>query len=352
MNANNANMQIKDILKNIQEKARKINRSVRLMELCGTHAETIAKHAIKDILPKNISLISGPGCPVCVTDQEEIDIITGLALAGIPIACYGDASNIPGNLGSLETARQQGAKVHIVYDVSQALEISKKNPNLVFWGIGFETTTPMTAWGIEKGLKIFSSHKLFPPAMEALLSNKKIKVDGFIDPGHVSAIIGTEVYRQFKIPQVVAGFEAEDVLIAIDDLLRQIILEKPEVKNEYTRLVKKEGNKKAQKIIANFFEIKDAKWRGIGEIKKSGLKINSKYKKQDAEFIYRDLITKIKREIKVKPSGCRCGEVLQGLIEPRQCPLFKKVCTPDNPQGACMVSGEGSCHIQYEYANE
>jgi hydrogenase expression/formation protein HypD len=273
-------MRYPKILKNIQEKARQINRPVRFMELCGTHAETIAKHAIKDVLPKNISLISGPGCPVCVTDQEEIDILTGLALAGVPIACYGDASNIPGNLGSLETARQQGAEVHIVYDVSQALEIYKKNPDLVFWGIGFETTTPMTAWGIENGLKVFSSHKIFPPAMKALLSNKKIKVDGFIDPGHVSAIIGTEVYRQFKIPQVVAGFEAEDVLLAVNNLLDQIIYGKTEVKNEYRRLVKKEGNKKAQKVIADFFEIKDAKWRGIGEIKKSGLKIKSKYKKQ------------------------------------------------------------------------
>ena len=343
-------MNCSKILKNIQDKAKQINRPVRLMELCGTHAETIAKHAIKDILPKNISLISGPGCPVCVTDQEEIDVITGLALAGIPIACYGDASNIPGNRGSLEGARQQGAKIYIIYDINQALELSKKNPDLVFWGIGFETTTPMTAWGIENGLKVFSSHKLFSPAMAVLLSNKKIRIDGFINPGHVSAIIGTETYKKFKIPQVVAGFEAEDVLLAVDDLLEQIILKKSEVKNEYTRLVKKGGNKKAQKIIAKFFEIKNAKWRGIGEIKNSGLKVKAKYKNQDAEFIHRDLISKIKKEIKTKSTGCRCGEVLQGLIETKECPLFKKVCTPDNPQGACMVSGEGSCNIEYKYA--
>lgn len=342
-------MDYKKILKDIQVKAKIINRPLRFMELCGTHSEAIAKHGIKNILPENIKLITGPGCPVCVTDQSEIDIVTGLALSGIPIACYGDATNIPGSLGSLENARQKGAQVFIVYDVTEALKLSKKIPNLVFWGIGFETTTVMTAWGIQNNLTVFSSHKIFPPAMEALLENNKIRVDGFIDPGHVSAIIGTEVYEKFKIPQVVAGFEAEDVLRAISMLLTQIISEEKKVENEYARLVKKEGNNKAQKIISEVFEIRNASWRGLGEIEKSGLKIRKKYQHLDAEFIHRDLIAKIKKEIKPKKNACRCGEVLQGLIESKDCPLFGKSCTPDNPQGACMVSREGSCNINFRF---
>jgi hydrogenase expression/formation protein HypD len=349
MTALTINMNYKKTLKDIENKAKKINRPLRFMELCGTHSEAIAKHAIKDILPKNIQLITGPGCPVCVTDQSEIDVITGLALSDIPVACYGDATNIPGSLGSLENARQNGADIHIVYDISEALELSKKIPNLVFWGIGFETTTAMTAWGIQSGLKVFSSHKLFPPAMEALMANKKIRIDGFINPGHVSAIIGMGMYQKFKIPQVVAGFEAMDVLRAISMLLDQIISGEEKVENEYTRLVKKEGNAKALKLISEVFESGDASWRGLGEIKNSGLKIRKKYCTWDAEFIHRDLIAKIKKDIKIKPSACRCGEVLQGLIESKNCPLFGKVCTPDNPQGACMVSREGSCNINFRF---
>ena len=357
-------MEYKKILKNIQEKAERIDRPIRFMELCGTHSEVIAKYGIKNILPKNIQLITGPGCPVCVIDQSEIDIVTGLALAGIPIACYGDATNIPGSLGSLENARQKGARVFIVYDVAEALELSKKISNLVFWGIGFETTTVMTAWGIQNNLTVFSSHKLFPPAMEALLKNNKIRVDGFIDPGHVSAIIGTEVYEKFQIPQVVAGFEAKDVLCAIEMLLTQIITKEKKVENEYARLVKKEGNLKAKKVISEVFEVRNAFWRGLGEIKNSGLKIRKKYQHLDAEFIHRDLIAKIKKEIRPKKNTrldsrgrplvdarrvCRCGEVLQGIISSKQCKLFGKYCTPDNPQGACMVSREGSCNINFRF---
>ncbi len=343
-------MDYQKILINIRRKAKEIKRPLRFMELCGTHTQTVAENALKSILPKNIQLVSGPGCPVCVIDQTEVDLIAGLALSNVPIAAYGDAINVPGNLGSLEEARQKGAKVYAIYDVAQALVIQKKEPRLVFWGLGFETTTPATAWGIQQGLTVFSSHKIFPPAMEALLKNKKIKIDGFFDPGHVSAIIGTEVYQQFKIPQVVAGFEAIDVLLAIDMLLSQIIKKEILVENEYTRLVKKEGNKKALALIKDTFRITDSPWRGLGIIKKSGLKLRKKYQKQDAEFIYQKQIKAIKKRIKIKPSACRCGEVLQGLIEPIECPLFGKICTPDNPQGACMVSVEGGCNVEYRYS--
>ena len=339
------------LIKNIHEKAEKIGYPIRLMELCGTHSQTIAEHGIKKLMPKNITLVSGPGCPVCVTDQSDIDVVVGLALAGIPVAVYGDTMQVPGNMMSLEGARRSGADVQIVYSISEAVNLQKEKPNLVFFGLGFETTTGMTAWAIKQGLTVYSAHKLFPPAMEALLQNKKIRVDGFIDPGHVSAIIGTEVYQKFNIPQVVAGFSGEDVILAIDMLLGQILGNKSRVENAYGRLVKKGGNKKALKLINEIFEVSDAKWRGLGEIKNSGLKIRKKYQAQDASFIHRKLIEKIKKEIKVKPSACKCGLVLQGLIEPKECPLFRKVCAPDNPQGACMVSVEGSCNVEYRYNN-
>lgn len=340
------------ILKNIQRKAKELNHSIRIMELCGTHAEAIAENGIKNLMPKNLTLVSGPGCPVCVTDQSDIDIMVGLALAKVPVAVYGDAVAVPGSVMSLEEARRIGADVNIVYDISEAVEMKKEKSGLVFFGLGFETTTGMTAWAIKNNLIVYSAHKLFPPAMEALLKNKKIRVDGFINPGHVSAIIGTEIYAQFEIPQVIAGFTGEDVLLAIDKLLSQIICGEKKVENAYKRLVKKEGNPKARKLISEVFEVSDAKWRGFGNIKNSGLEIRKKYRECDAEFVYRNIIEDIKKNIKPKFNACRCGEVLQGMISPNDCPLFGKVCNPDNPQGACMVSREGSCSIQYKYANE
>ncbi|MFA6382885.1 MAG: hydrogenase formation protein HypD [Parcubacteria group bacterium] len=341
-----------NILKKIWQEAVQIGRPLRFMELCGTHSQTIAANGLKSLMPRNIKLIAGPGCPVCVTDQSDVDVMVGLALGGIPIAVYGDAVNVPGNIMSLEQARQKGADVNIVYSVEEAMRLKNSNPGLVFFGLGFETTAPMTAWAVKNGLVVYSAHKIFPPAMAVLMANKKIKVNGFINPGHVSAIIGTEIYKKFKIPQVIAGFEGLDILRAINLLLEQILSGKAEVSNEYTRVVRKNGNAKAQKLIEDVFEIGDAKWRGLGLIKKSGLKIRKKYQKQDAEFIYKDLIKKIKAEIKSKPSACQCGRVLQGMIEPRECPLFGKICTPDNPQGACMVSVEGSCNIEYRYGKK
>ena len=340
---------MKKIIEEIREKSKKIGRPVRLMELCGTHSQTIAEHGIKELMPAQVTLVSGPGCPVCVTDQTDIDVMVGLALAGIPVAVYGDTMQVPGNLMSLEETQQKGADVSIVYDITEAIQMQKEKPNVVFFGLGFETTTGMTAWAVQQGLTVYSAHKLFPPAMAALLANKKIKVDGFIDPGHVSAMIGTRVYEQFPIPQVVAGFSGEDVLRAVNKLLTQILEGRKDVENDYLRLVKKDGNVKAMKLIAEVFEIGDARWRGLGEIKNSGLKIRKKYQKQDAEFVYRDLIKKIKAEIKIKPSACQCGAVLQGLIESKQCPLFGRACTPDKPQGACMVSAEGNCNVEFRY---
>lgn len=342
-------MKINKILNEIKINSNKIKRTINLMELCGTHSQVVAANGIKNLLPKNIRLISGPGCPVCVTDQNDIDIMVGLALNNIPLAIYGDTLNVPGNIMNLKEAKQKGADINIVYDINEALKIIKTKPKLIFFGLGFETTAPMTAWAIKKGLTVYSSHKLFPPAMAALLKNKKIKIDGFINPGHVSAIIGTKVYEKFKVPQVITGFESIDVLKAINMLLKQILKKETRVENEYQRVVKENGNLKAKKLINEVFETRNATWRGLGEIKNSGLKIKRKFQKYDAEFIHQDLIKKIKDKIKIRPNTCQCGLVLQGIIEPQKCRLFGKVCNPNNPQGACMVSVEGACNIEYCY---
>lgn len=259
---------------------------------------------------------------------------------------------VPGTVTSLEKARAAGADVSVVYDVGEALRLKAKKPHLVFFGIGFETTAPMTAWAIRKGLITYSAHKRFFPAMEALLGNEKLGIDGFINPGHVSAVTGIKIFEKLKIPQVVAGFEAVDVLEAIAMLLEQMISGKREVQNEYARVVKPDGNLRARKMIEEVFETSGASWRGLGKIKNSGMKIRKKYKHLDAEYIFADTLKEIRKKIAPKPTPCKCGEILQGLCEPRGCPLFAKNCTPANPHGPCMVSVEGTCSIDYKYLHE
>lgn len=340
-------MKTEKILGEIKNKAKQIKQEIKIMTLCGTHSQTIAQYGLKNILPKNVNLIAGPGCPVCVTNQQDIETILTLARAGIPIAAYGDSAGVPCKTGSLQTAQEQGADINIIYSIEDALKLKQIKTDLVFFGIGFETTAPMSAWAIKNGLCVFSAHKFFPPAMAALLT-VKIKIDGFINPGHVSAIIGEKPYKQFKIPQVIAGFEPEDILIATNMILGQIVKNEHELENEYRRAVKPDGNPLAMNLINEVFEPEDAVWRGIGLIKNSGMKIRNKYSKFDAKIKYRHILGKIKNQTP-KKSACRCGEILQGLAEPKQCPLFKKICTPENPFGACMVSVEGTCNIEYRY---
>ncbi len=341
------------ILAEIEKLAKLIGQETRLMGLCGTHSQTIAQYGLKNLLPPNIKLIAGPGCPVCVTARQDIDAVVGLALAGIPLAVYGDTLAVPGSTESLENAKQKGADIKIIYSVKDALVEQKTKPDLVFFGVGFETTAPMTAWAVKQGLCVYSAHKFFPPAMAALLKNKDIKIDGLIDPGHVSAIIGESPYKKFSVPQVIAGFEPEDVLMAVLMLLKQIIEGRKNLENEYGRAVAKDGNIKAMDLINEVFESSDAEWRGIGVIKNSGMKIRKKYSACDAKIKYKNIIAETKKQNLPKSqckNACRCGEILQGLIEPNQCPLFKKICAPGNPFGACMVSVEGTCNIEYRYA--
>jgi len=365
------------VIHKINNLAKQITRRIILVELCGTHTEAVARFGIKRLLPKNIKLLSGPGCPVCVTDQRDIDAMIALALEDIPIACYGDVLRVNGNwkleiacpsgrqgnwnknkfpeMLSLDKARESGADITEVYSVEDALKLQSEKPNLVFFGLGFETTAPMTASAIKRGLTVYSSHKLFVPAMQALISTPTLKIDGFINPGHVSTIIGIKPYKKLQIksiPQVIAGFEAKDVLIAIYMLLKQIFENRAEVENEYARAVRPEGNPKAIKLIDEIFEIKDAYWRGLGKIPNSGFEIRNKYSEFDAKVKYKNVLSKFQVssfKFQVSSSGCICGAILRGLKEPKDCKLFNKKCTPENPIGACMVSSEGACGIEAKY---
>jgi hydrogenase expression/formation protein HypD len=335
------------LLSKIEKVASQIKRNVVLMEVCGTHTQTVSKNGIRSLLPKNVKLLTGPGCPVCVTAQEDIDAVVTLSKAGVPIATYGDMLRVPGFFGSLEQARSQGAKVFSVYSIQEALEFKKDFPNLVFFGLGFETTTPMTAVALQNGLTVYSSHKLFLPAMNALLEAGQTKIDGFISPGHIATIIGTKPFEHLKVAQVIAGFEAEDVLVAIYLLLCQIRDGRKEVENEYVRLVKKDGNQVAQKMIAECFKVCNGNWRGFGKIESSGLEV--KNPKLNAKIKHKNILSKIDFSQSKKPTGCRCGEIIRGTLSPKQCPMFGKVCTPENPYGPCMVSEEGACNNYFRF---
>ena len=326
-----------EILKKIRRISREIDRPINLMEVCGTHTQAISRFGIRKIIPRNINLITGPGCPVCVTAQKDIDAITSLALAGIPVATYGDMLRVPGRFGSLDEAREKGAKVFDVYSTEDALDLKKDYPDLVFFGLGFETTAPMTAWAIKRGLIVYSSHKVFLPAMEALLNSEKINIDGF------SAVIGERPYEKLKVFQVITGFEEGDVLEGIYLLLCQIKNKNKEVLNQYSRVVKKEGNKKIREIIDEVFEISDGDWRGFGIIPGSGLEIRKNYEEFDAKVKHKNILDKIDFSESKDPAGCKCGEVIQGIVSPKKCPMFGKICTPENPVGPCMVSVEGAC---------
>lgn len=343
---------ITQVIKGIEKLSQEIGHQIHLMEVCGTHTQVISRHGIRGLLPKNINLVTGPGCPVCVTAQQDIDAIVNLAKAGIPVASYGDVFRVPGAFGSLDAAREGGAKVFDVYSVEEALVLKKEYPDIVFFGLGFDTTAPATAYAIQNGLTVYSAHKLFIPAMKALLEIGEVHIDGFIDPGHVSAIIGVEPYKSMNVAQVITGFEVHDVLVGIYMLLLQIKEGRTDVENEYVRVVKDSGNEAARKLIFDVFDVEKTSstkpsaniWRGFGEIPGSGLMIKKKYQKYDAKVKYKNVLDAVDFSRSKEPPGCQCGEVIRGLKKPDQCPMFGKVCTPDNPVGPCMVSVEGACN--------
>ncbi|HGJ65497.1 TPA: hydrogenase formation protein HypD [bacterium] len=346
---------LKKIVSSIQAESTK---EVRLMEVCGTHTVAIFRSGIKNILPKNISLISGPGCPVCVTPNLDIDTAIEIAkLDDVIFTTFGDMIRVPGSFSNLENERANGADVRVVYSSLDALNIANHNPDrkVVFFGIGFETTSPTIASAIlsaqNKGVRNFfvlSSHKLIPPAMKMLLEAGEVKIDGFICPGHVSTIIGSKVYdfiaEEYNVPCAIAGFEPIDILQAILMLIRQINDGKPKVEIGYSRAVRPEGNITALNILNDVFDISDARWRGFGIVPSSGLTVKDKYCQFDAKKVF---IVNVEPEN--EPKGCLCGEVLRGVKTPIECAFFANSCTPDNPIGPCMVSSEGTCSSYFKY---
>ena len=339
----------------------KKTRPVNLMEVCGTHTVAIFKHGIRQFLPEKVNLLSGPGCPVCVTPNADIDKAITLAQnGGVILATFGDMMKVPGSYSSLHQVKAAGADIRVVYSVLDALKIAEDNhyKSVVFFGIGFETTAPTTASAILEAERLeidnfffLSAHKVIPPAMRALLDSDEVRIDGFICPGHVSTIIGSTPYefipREYGIPCVIAGFEPLDILQAINMLLEQINAEKPRIDIQYRRAVRKEGNPVALKYLSTVFEITDTCWRGIGIIANSGLKLGQQYQRFDAEQAFK-IVTRPAREA----AGCCCGDILRGVSTPPECRLFAKVCTPEHPIGPCMVSTEGTCSAWYLYGEE
>jgi len=343
-----------DLLKGIQAETE----SISLMEVCGTHTMAIAKSGIRELLPPNIKLLSGPGCPVCVTSQGDIDAVIELVQQKeIILVTFGDMMRVPGTRSSLQEERSKGADIRVAYSPLDALRIARENPSkeVVFLGIGFETTTPAIGitieQAVEEGLEnfsVFSLHKVVPPALEVIFSDPEIQVDGLICPGHVSAVIGVEPYQilaeKYRQPCVITGFETLDILEGIYMLLQQKRKSVAQVEVQYRRVVKPEGNPVARQTIERIFEAVPARWRGLGVIPGSGLELREAYAGMDArkKFSIPEM-----EEVPIK--GCACGEVLTGKIIPPDCALFGRVCTPLQPVGPCMVSHEGSCAAYYRY---
>jgi hydrogenase expression/formation protein HypD len=346
----------KGLIGAIKGRARDLGR-VRIMEVCGTHTMEIGRLGIRQLLPENIELISGPGCPVCVTPASYFDALARLALEkNVRIATFGDLFRVPGNRTSLAQARARGAAIDIVSSPLAALAIAEKNPGqeTVFTAVGFETTAPSTAAAVREAasrkcscLSFFVAHRLVPPALEALLADPALKISAFLLPGHVSAITGDAAFAVLvkkKIPGVIAGFEPLDILAGILSILDMLADNNPSVKNVYPRVARKEGNAAARELINETYEPCAAIWRGIGRLPASGLRLRRPYAYYDAALKYGLTIDNDEMA-----KGCSCGEVLKGLCRPDQCSLFGKTCTPDHPVGPCMVSSEGSCAAYIKY---
>jgi hydrogenase expression/formation protein HypD len=347
------------LAKSLVERINKISKKpVRLMEVCGTHTMSIFKSGIRGLLPGTISLLSGPGCPVCVTAQEEIDAFIALSRKeDAIITTFGDLMRVPGTASSLQEERSKGRDIRIVYSTVDALEMAKKNPGrpVVFLGVGFETTAPTIAASVMAAREMMidnyfvrCAHKVVPPALSFLIEKNTAGIDGFILPGHVSVIIGEKAYEGFfektKTPCVIAGFEPVDILQAVLMLIEQIESGSPGLVNGYKRAVTYDGNVKALEIMADCFEMADAKWRGLGIIPASGLSMKNQYAAFDAHKHFDVKIPEAR-----EPAGCACGEVLLGNKAPVECRLYKKSCTPQNPVGPCMVSGEGTCAAYFRF---
>ncbi|MDI6828802.1 MAG: hydrogenase formation protein HypD [Armatimonadota bacterium] len=331
---------------------------LKLMEVCGTHTMAIAKYGIKNLLPANIKLISGPGCPVCVTPQALIDSFIQLGrLPNVTLATFGDMMKVPGSRTTLEAERARGADIRVVYSPLDAVKLAQENHNkqVIFFGIGFETTAPAIALTIKEAMDlglsnfyVLPANKLIPPAMMALAGDSEIGINGFICPGHVSTIIGSAAYESIAhgcgIPCVISGFEPLDILQSILMLVMQITEGRSNVEIQYSRAVNKEGNREAMECVNEVFEPCDAEWRGLGMLPNSGLRLRPQYARFDAAQLLGDCMQK-----PLDNGVCECGLILKGLKAPLECRAFGRECTPEHPLGPCMVSTEGACSAEYRY---
>jgi len=350
------------LAKRVSALADRLHRRVTFMEVCGSHTHAIARTGVRTMLPDSVRLVSGPGCPVCVTPVDYLDRAVALAhRSGTTVATFGDLMRVPSSTVSLELARAQGAAVEVVYSPRDAVELAAAtNRAVVFLAIGFETTTPPIAAALaeaeQRGITNFfllPGNKIMPPPMRVLVDDPDLRIDGFILPGHVSVITGWQMWRflpeEHGVGGVVCGFTPTDVLRGIEELLLQCVEGGPRLLNLYNRVVTADGNRTAQELVASTFEAVDSSWRGFGVILGSGMSLREPWRHRDASRFPVDLPDPI------EPAGCRCGEVLRGVIDPPSCPLFAGVCTPDTPVGACMVSSEGSCaawHRHERWATE
>ena len=357
------NLKLRDpiLAKRVVEKIRTLapkRDNVKICHVCGTHEWTITHFGLRSLLPSNIEVIAGPGCPVCIVPASEFDEAVQLALKGVVVTCFGDVLRVPGSKMSLLEAKAEGADVRVVYSISDAVRMAEKDldKEFVFFAVGFETTAPSTAVEMTKkppkNLSFLVSHRLIPPAMKLLVEMPDLDLNGFIAPGHVSTIIGLRPYQIFpktyRMPTVVAGFEPLDILFGIYMIVKQLNEDKPRLENEYVRSVSLEGNLKAQKLMHEIFDVVDGKWRGLGTISSSKLCISQEHANCDAHL--RHGIT-VEDGVDLQP-GCRCHLVVIGKIKPSECSLFMKACTPQKPIGACMVGNEGTCRIWAKAINK
>ena len=349
----------KEMSRKVLEKLKTMDLKLTLMHVCGTHQDTLIRFGLDSEFKRvGIDIRQGPGCPVCVTPPGEIEEVLALARAGVTVAVFGDVMKVPGERGSLNDAKAEGADVRIVFGVDDAVALAKKlQKEIVFMGIGFETTAPTIASALisepPPNFSVLSCHRTVPPALAAIASMGEIKLDGMIQPGHVSTIIGTKPYeflsKKHHMPQVVAGFEPLDLLMGVYMIAKQVKEGRAEVENEYTRVVHRDGNVVALKTMDDAFEPSDVVWRGFPVIKGSGLTIRRKLEEHDARKKFRELLDPVNKREFSEAKGCMCGDMLRGIASSEDCPLFAKKCTPGSPIGPCMVSREGSCYISYRY---
>jgi hydrogenase expression/formation protein HypD len=351
---------MKQMLDELHRLTAQINRPLKLMEVCGTHTVEIFRHGIRDVIPKSITLLSGPGCPVCVTSVQDVDAAIAIAKTpGVIVATFGDMMRVPGGTESMLEARSQGADIRVLYSPLDALKLAQEDrtKQVVFFATGFETTSPLIAGTLAhaeqtgtENFSIYAAFKLVPPALKALLDSPDVQVDGFILPGHVSTIIGKKPYEfvasQYHKPSVITGFEAAEIIEGILMTVRQIVQKRAVIEIQYHSVVREEGNPRAVALLEKYFEPADAYWRGIGVIPKSGLALRNEYASFDANRRFKPPVSDAK-----EPELCSCGDILRGVKLPTECPLFGTGCTPESPVGPCMVSTEGSCAAYYKYGS-